>query len=295
MDIVLDFAQELRGGQRDTFTLKVQESLDFGDFVALFGKSGAGKTSILRILGGLARPQEGFIKVGDEIWLDKKTYLPPQKRSIGFVFQDYALFPHLNVYENITFALTDKKERDFVQWLIKLMELTPILKSPINTISGGQAQRVSLARALVRKPKILLLDEPFSALDSQMRLSLQDEIAKLHYHLNLTTFFISHDMAEIFRLARKAWIIKNGKIVQSGDIHKVFQSPHLSAKIRLHGEILRITNQSLVSVFEILCGGEIIKILYEAKEAQNFRVGERVFLVSKAFAPMLFKANQNHL
>ncbi len=290
MDISLDFSKKLIGiGTQNTLTLRVQENLEFGSFLALFGKSGAGKTTILRILAGLTKPDKGVIKVGGEVWFDKKTNLAPQKRSIGFMFQDYALFPHLNVYENIIFNLSNKKERDFADWLIALMELSPILKNPVHQISGGQAQRVALARALVRKPKILLLDEPLSALDSAMRTSLQNEILRLHHHLDLSTLLISHDIIEIFKLASKVWVIKNGAIAQSASPQEIFTSRNLSAQVQLSGEILSKKNQGLVDIFEILCGSEIVKILYERSEAEAFSVGDKVLLVQKAFNPMLFK------
>ena len=292
MDIELDFSKKLIGYSikgTHNILLKCQESLKFGDFLALFGKSGAGKTTILRILSGLTLPDSGYIKVGGEVWQDGKKFLPPQKRAIGYMFQDYALFPHLNVLNNILFGLENKKERDFANWLIELMELKPILKSSVHQISGEQAQRVALARALARKPKILLLDEPLSALDSAMRITLQDEIAKLHYHLNLTTLLISHDIGEIFKLSSKIWVLKNGEITRTGSASEIFSRTKLSGKVNLAGEILEKRGEGISCVLKVLCGSEIAEILYDSKAAQDLNAGDKVLIVTKAYNPLLFK------
>ena len=249
------------------FRLEVSQTLHFGDFLALFGKSGAGKTTLLRILAGLTQPDSGYI---------------------GFMFQDYALFPHLNVEQNITFALEDKKNLAFVHWLIEIMEITPILKHHTSQISGGQAQRVALARALARKPKILLLDEPLSALDSAMRLSLQNTIATLHQQLGLSTILISHEITEIMRLCSKVWCIEEGRVSKSGSIDEIFGS-RLSGKVQLSGEILRKVPQGVVEIIDVVCGSQVVRVLYPAREAQEFAVGDKVFIVSKAFNPLLFK------
>ncbi|MGX3098445.1 ABC transporter ATP-binding protein [Helicobacter sp. 23-1046] len=292
MDIELDFGKKLIGYSAQgshNISLHIKEGLKFGEFLTLFGKSGAGKTTILRILSGLTLPDSGYIKVGEQVWQDGKTFLPPQKRAIGYMFQDYALFPHLSVLDNILFGLENKKERDFANWLIKLMELEPILKSGTHQISGGQAQRVALARALVRKPKILLLDEPLSALDSAMRASLQDEIAKLHYHLNITTLLVSHDIGEIFKLASKIWVLENGKIKCKGNASEIFAHTKLSGKVNLSGEILEKRVDGVSCILKVLCGSEIAQILYDTKSAQDLKEGDKVLIVTKAYNPLLFK------
>lgn len=289
MDIIFECSKTLHTPtSHNPFKLEVSQTLCFGDFLSLFGKSGAGKTTLLRILAGLTPPDSGYIKVGDEVWQDGRFSLPPQKRSIGFMFQDYALFPHLNVEQNIIFALKDKKNLDFVQWLIEMMELTQILKRPITQISGGQAQRVALARALVRKPKILLLDEPLSALDSTMRLSLQSVISDLHRQLGLSTILISHEITEIMRLSTKVWCIENGKVARSGSTDEIFGA-RLSGKVQLSGEILRKTPQGVVEIIDIVCASQVVRVLYPSDDAQEFAVGDKVIIVSKAFNPLLFK------
>lgn len=289
MDIVFECTKTLHTPASQTsFRLEVSQTLNFGDFLALFGKSGAGKTTLLRILAGLTPPDSGYIKVGDEVWQDGRFSLPPQKRSIGFMFQDYALFPHLNIEQNITFGLMDKTNLDFVHWLIEIMELEPILKRHTHQISGGQAQRVALARALVRKPKMLLLDEPLSALDSVMRLSLQNLLVKLHQQLGLSTILISHEITEIMRLSTKVWCVEEGKIARSGSVDEIFGAK-LSGKVQLSGEILRKTPQGVAEIIDIVCASQVVRVLYPADDAREFEVGDKVLIVSKAFNPLLFK------
>ena len=153
-----------------------------GSFVSLFGKSGSGKTTILRMIAGLTEPAEGFIQVEDEIWLDtsKKIHLPPHKRKLGFVFQDYSLFPHMTVRENLEFALGSPQDREMIEELLDIMHLKELEGRKPENLSGGQRQRVALARAVLRRPKIFLLDEPLAALDTSIRLKLQDEILKIY-------------------------------------------------------------------------------------------------------------------
>ncbi|GKT31793.1 molybdenum ABC transporter ATP-binding protein, partial [Aduncisulcus paluster] len=164
-----------------------------GDFVALAGQSGSGKTTLLRILAGLEEAQ-GTIQVGDESWLDDTKSLPVQKRKIGFVFQDYALFPNMSVEENLLYVTKDKLLADK---LLEMIELSELRDRFPNTLSGGQKQRVSLCRAMMNKPKLLLMDEPLSALDPNMRTKLQYEILTLHKEFGTTTIMVSHDPSEI--------------------------------------------------------------------------------------------------
>jgi molybdate transport system ATP-binding protein len=166
--IKIDITKKLHGPVGD-MRLYVRLSIKEGEFLALTGHSGSGKTTFLRVLAGLENAQ-GFIKVGDEIWLDGKKSTPPQKRKIGFVFQDYALFPNMSVEENLLFVNNDKALADY---LLEITELDKLKKRLPNSLSGGQKQRVSLCRALMNRPKILLMDEPLSALDPAMRLKLQ--------------------------------------------------------------------------------------------------------------------------
>lgn len=190
-----------------------------GDLVTLYGPSGAGKTSVLRMLSGLSKPDSGHISVNGQTWFDlkNKINLKPQLRNVGIVFQDYALFPNMSVKGNLEYALEKGQSHAIVEELLELMELTNLHNKKPILLSGGQRQRVALARALVRKPGLLLLDEPMSALDTTLRLKIQDYILKVHHQYNLTTILVSHDIVEVIRLSKHVFFMEHGKIINQGE------------------------------------------------------------------------------
>lgn len=190
--------------------LAIKTEVKTGELVALFGSSGAGKTTLLRILAGLVTPDKGIIKFGETVWFDSgnRINIPPQNRNISLMFQDYALFPNMTVEENIQFAQAEKDDNS-VNELLSIFGLSEFRKYKPNGLSGGQKQRVALARALARKPQLLLLDEPLSALDTEMRSTLQNEIAQAHQLLGGTTIMVSHDLSEVFRLATQVPCLYN--------------------------------------------------------------------------------------
>lgn len=263
-----------------------------GEFVALFGKSGAGKTTILRILAGLLEPEAGRIIVDGECWLDTSARfsLPPQKRHVGFVFQDYALFPNMSVEGNLLYALESKQDRARVEEILEVMELGVLRKERPERLSGGQKQRVALARALVRNPKILLLDEPLSALDSSMRLRLQEELLRIHNHFGVTTLLVSHDLGEVFRLCSRVVEIARGVVVRDGSPSEIFSSGKVSGKFRLSGELLAVAKSDILNVLSVLVGGNIIKVVACDDEVAGLRIGDSVVISSKAFNPLILSA-----
>ncbi len=204
-------------------SLDVHMQIAEGELVSLYGRSGAGKTSVLRMLAGLMNPDEGYIKVHGRVWLDTQRgiKLPPQKRRTGFVFQDYALFPNMSVKDNLLFALQDGQSREVVEELMDIVELTELQDQKPHQLSGGQQQRVALARALVQRPPLLMLDEPLSALDFEMRLKLQTYILKLHRQYKLTTLLVSHDLPEVLRMADRVVLLEQGKIAGRGKPQEV--------------------------------------------------------------------------
>lgn len=271
--------------------LAVAVELEAGSFCSLYGASGAGKTTLLKMLAGLVQPDEGFIEVNGQVWLDtnRKINLAPQKRKIGFVFQDYALFPHMTVRQNLQYAVKEKAKGAVVAELLDLVSLQALADRKPATLSGGQQQRVALARALAGKPQILLLDEPLSALDLEMRQALQGEVYRLHQAFNTTTLMVSHQLSEIYRLSDRILWLEQGRISRQGAPAEVFGERQLSSKIQLKGELLRIQPNEVVFILDILVGNNIIKVVATAAEVAGLQVGDQVTVFTKAFNPVIRK------
>ncbi len=270
--------------------LELNTCLKANEITAIFGESGAGKTTLLKIIAGLIKPEFGRIEVEDELWLDtqKNINLSIQKRKIGFVFQDYALFPNMSVKENISYAATSKQK---AEELLSLMNLENLAKIYPKNLSGGQAQRVALARALAREPQILLLDEPLSALDFKMRSFLQDELVKILQHFKITTLLVSHDLAEIYKLSHRILELSDGKIIKDARTNEFFTSSNLSAKLRLSATLLEIKKSDILVVLTLLLNQDIIKITLSEEEFlkayQDVKIGDTLLLSIKAFNPII--------
>lgn len=271
--------------------LTVKTTIEEGELVALFGNSGAGKTTLLRILSGLIVPDRGVVRFGDSVWYDseKRINLAAQKRNIGFMFQDYALFPNMTVEENILYAQV-RKDREAVEELLSVFGLMELRRRKPQKLSGGQRQRVALARSLARRPKLLLLDEPLSALDSGMRVLLQDEIIKAHQYLGTTTLMVSHDLNEVFRLATHVLVIENGTITRTGTPESVFSDSTISGKVQINGQIARIEKEEIAYIVTVVTGNnQIIKVIAFDEDIEGLRLGDHVLVYSKAFNPIISK------
>ena len=197
----------------DIFALNsVSIDVKAGEFLTLLGPSGSGKTTLLMAIAGFNRPDSGRICFGD----DDVTVLPPHKRGVGMVFQSYALFPHMSVFENVAFPLklrkisADEKNRRVTEAL-KTVQLSDFSERGIDQLSGGQRQRVALARAFVFGPKILLMDEPLSALDKKLREEMQIELKQLHRQLGVTTVYVTHDQREALTMSDRIAVINDGE------------------------------------------------------------------------------------
>ena len=278
-------------GSDGTFSLIVDQSIEKGQLITLFGSSGAGKTSLLRILAGLMNPDSGIVKVDNHTWYNSDTgiNLKPGKRSIGMVFQDYALFPNMSVRKNLQYALRDRNDTDLVDQLIQVMELGKLENRRPTTLSGGQQQRVALARALASKPRVLLLDEPLSALDRQMRLKLQDYILLVHRQFNLTTILVSHDVGEIFKLSDRVLHLENGQVLSYISPAEMFSQRHFSGKFQFTGEVLEIVAEDVIFVVSVLIDNHLVKIIVDEDTAAGLTIGDRVLVASKAFNPVIKK------
>ncbi|HAM73090.1 MAG TPA: Fe3+/spermidine/putrescine ABC transporter ATP-binding protein [Verrucomicrobiales bacterium] len=206
----------------DDLSLSVAE----GEFLSLLGPSGCGKTTLLRIIAGLDHPDAGVLRIGGEEALS----LPAHRRPVNTVFQSYALFPHLNVRENVGFGLRMKRvprdEMDRrVSAVMELVEIAPLAARRPSELSGGQKQRVALARAVVNEPKVLLLDEPLAALDLQLRRQLQQELRNLQRRLGITFLYVTHDQEEALALSDRIALIRAGRIEQLGEAAVVYERP----------------------------------------------------------------------
>ena len=262
------------------FFIDVDFSMKKGSFNALYGGSGSGKTSILNVISGIKYADKGKISISDIVWLDteNKINLPVNKRKIGVVFQNSVLLPHFSVYENILFSKDKNDSFDLMNELIELFSISDLLNYSTDILSGGQKQKVAIVRALIRNPDLLLLDEPFSAIDTEQRKQIQDSLLKAHQKLKFTALVISHDLEEVVRLSENIFMIENGKIVKEGSAFSLFENKDEQEFIKLSGIILSIERVEAVQKMKVLIGNEIHTI---EKEKTNHQIGDRVEIEAK--------------
>ncbi|QJD95598.1 ATP-binding cassette domain-containing protein [Mucilaginibacter robiniae] len=227
--------------------LSVDAELPAQAFTALYGPSGAGKTTLLKIIAGLLQPEEGIIEVNGETWLNthRKINMPIQKRSIGFVFQDFALFPNMTVRENLLYALPNRKQTDVIESLLTKVHLKNLANRKPDTLSSGQKQRVALIRALMRKPQLLLLDEPLSALDDAMRQHLQQELTSFYQEYGMNVLIVSHHLPEIIKLSNQVLQLEGGQLIKAGTPDMLFNLEQNPDQLQLIGEVLSVDEQQV--------------------------------------------------
>lgn len=251
MKVLVDIIKKFNNKDKSKFTLDVSFEID-RELTVLFGHSGSGKSLTLQCIAGLIKPDSGKVIAGEKVFFDslKKINLSPQARKLGYVFQEYTLFPHLTVAENIAFGLnglSKEGKNNKVNEMIELMRLDGLGDNYPHQISGGQQQRTAFARALITNPEILLLDEPFSALDVPVREKLRMDLLKIKDKFMLPIILVTHDSEETYQLADKVAVYDNGKILQIGTKDEVFYRPKnrwvarfVGTKNIFKGRIIRI-------------------------------------------------------
>ncbi|KTD18906.1 spermidine/putrescine ABC transporter ATP-binding protein PotA [Legionella jordanis] len=250
-----------------------------GEFLTLLGPSGCGKTTLLRLISGFEQPSSGNIYINGQC----VNALPPQKRDVHTVFQSYALFPHLSVFENVAFALrckgVDEDEIEKrVQETLRLVQLEAFSARNIKQLSGGQQQRVAIARAIINRPQVLLLDEPLSSLDYRLRKAMQYELKQLQKTLNMTFIFVTHDQEEALSMSDRIVIFNHGHIEQIGTPREVYETPKNLYVAKFIGEanifdveVLEADDQTLVTAIE--------SIRLHCKNTQHYKAGDKLHLM----------------
>ncbi len=267
--------------QYGTTTILDDVSLDVypGEFLTLLGPSGCGKTTLLRLISGFEQPSSGHIYINQRL----VNTLPPQHRDVHTVFQSYALFPHLNVFENVAFALQCQKIptkiiEQRVHESLALVQLNDFAHRAIDALSGGQQQRVAIARAIINRPQVLLLDEPLSSLDYRLRKAMQSELKQLQKKLNMTFIFVTHDQEEALSMSCRIAIFNKGTIEQIGTPREVYETPknlHVASFIGeaniFEIDVKALENDELVT--------EINQTELHCKNTGNYKIGDKLHLV----------------
>ncbi|MBA7713421.1 Maltose/maltodextrin import ATP-binding protein MalK [subsurface metagenome] len=267
-----------------------------GEFLTLLGPSGCGKTTTLRCIAGLETSNHGEIYIGEKLMLstEKNVFIEPDKRGLGMVFQSYAIWPHLSVFDNIAYPLRERKlekdlTREKVHQILELVKLPGLKDRSATKLSGGQQQRVALARALVYDPEVLLFDEPLSNLDAMLRIEMRNEIRNLQKKLGITSIYVTHDQEEAFALSDRIIVMDNGKIEQTADPFTLYFKP----KTRFVAQFIGQTNfiEGVVeSVDQKGANLSALGALIRIDKESEFRKGDKAFL---SIRPEYIKINPN--
>ena len=289
--VVSSLKKKLVGADGD-FLLQTNVEIARGGITAIAGPSGSGKTTFLRMISGLTSPDEGLLEVDGEVWFQRETgkktqlNLKPQQRRVGVVFQGYALFPHMSVLGNLLYA---SRNSDMAERLLDMIGLQQLKHVKPPNLSGGQKQRVALARALMQQPRILLLDEPLSALDEGMKALLQDELLRVNSELGVTILIVTHDSSEMYKLCDRVLLFEKGQIVADTSPRKLFVERETTQKFAFKGEILEIRAVDAVYVAVIAIGNNLVEVVIDSDEKENLQAGDIVVVGTKAFNPTVRK------
>ncbi len=269
--------QKTLGSGNSARTLALAAELNPGEVLALSGPSGIGKTTLLRCLAGLDRPDHGHIRFADQVWFDaaSRQQLATARRRIGFVFQDYALFPHLTVRQQLRYAQRHADANAIDRWL-DLLELTALAERRPGQLSGGQRQRLALARAFVGEPQLLLLDEPLSALDADLRQDIQQRLATALAAQPTTTILVSHDAGEIIRLAQRMIQLSPDSAPRIGTPTELLLGNLTPGRCTVHATVLALLTGDVMTTAVLGIGHDRITTLVSQTEAAQLAVGQPV-------------------
>lgn len=271
------------------FTLDAEINLPIHGFTVLFGRSGSGKTTLLRCMAGLERAPEGLLTIGQEVWQNetKGIFLPVSQRKIGYVFQELRLFPHMTVEGNLRYGFkrhTPKNGETLFGQVVEVMDLASLLNRHPNNLSGGEKQRVSLARSLITSPRLLLMDEPLAALDSKLKSEIIPYFQKMQTELGIPIFYVTHSLNEVLQLVDTMFVINQGRIVTSGRVQDVFSHPNIGLHIgkelvgsvidttvvrqdrEFHLTVLQFKNQTLYVPHRQISPGKKLRIHIRAED-----------------------------
>ena len=289
--VIASLRKKLEGAD-GAFMLETNVEITRGGITAIAGPSGSGKTTFLRMLSGLTSPDEGVLEVDGEVWFrgepgkKPRINLRPQERKAGVVFQGYALFPHMTVLGNLLYASRNRKMAEKLLAVVGLHQLKHVRPS---NLSGGQKQRVALARSLMQQPRILLLDEPLSALDENMKAVLQDELLKINRDFGVTILIVTHDSSEMYKLCDRVLLFEKGQIVADKSPRKLFIERETTQKFAFKGEILEIRAVDAVYVAVVAIGNNLVEIVIDSEEKEDLQTGDSVIVGTKAFNPTVRK------
>ncbi|NNF34902.1 MAG: ATP-binding cassette domain-containing protein [Saprospiraceae bacterium] len=276
-------------GPSEDFRIDIKLEFQKESVIALYGPSGSGKTSILRMIAGLLKPDSGSIVYDGKVWFDGEERINTsiQSREIAMVFQGTSLFPHMSVLQNLNYAAQGKWKKVELLNIANNFQLSDHLTKNIRVLSGGQKQKVELARAILRRPKLMLLDEPFNALDIENKSILKKVLADQIIQYGITTILVSHDMGEVIALTDKIYVLDEGKIIKQGNPLTVFSEKTALTNFQISGEIVNIRHDEILNIVSILVGKQVVKVAAHHSEIQNMKVGDMVSMSSKAFNPIL--------
>ncbi len=277
---------ELRNISTDFCLKDVNLDVEKGELLAIFGHSGAGKSTLLNILAG-------FIEHRGDVYLDGKLInkLPTEKRGVGYLHQEIFLFPNMTVFDNIAFGLKSQKMisniKDKVHEIAKLVKVDHLLDRYPKNLSGGEKQRVGLARTLVTNPKVLLLDEPLSSLDVNVRSILQYEIRQIHEKLGLTTIIVSHDIDEVLKLADRVALLSSGEIINIGNPKEILFREDMLSNFQFNGYIVDIVRSDIVYLVFVNIGNSIVQVVASENDIKRYNIGDKVFVGTRSNNPII--------